>query len=126
MQDEGREQDGGDGVKIAQDRERLRREIGHRAKIEAVGEAGVDDAKDQQQGELSARDLEADEVAVQDAVGDEDKRRDEQLHERAVVGGDVAELLVAEDDAAVEHGRQQAEQDAARRAAHRGDEHGVV
>lgn len=48
VQDEGREQDGGDGVKIAQDRERLRREIGHRAKIEAVGEAGVDDAEDQQ------------------------------------------------------------------------------
>ena len=82
MQDERGEQDGGDGVKIAQDCERLRREIGHGAEIEAVGEAGVDDAEDQQQGELSARDLEADEVAVQDAVGDEDKRRDEELHER--------------------------------------------
>ena len=90
----------------------------------------MDDAEDQQQPELSVRDLEADEVAVQDAVGDEDKRRDEQLHERAVVGGDVAELLVAEDDAAVEHGRQQAEQDALRFArcgqaavGHAGDKH---
>ena len=90
----------------------------------------MDDAEDQQQGELAARDLEADEVAVQDAVGDEDERGDEELDERAVVGGDVAELLVAEDDAAVEHGRQQAEQDALRLTGvgktavrHAGDKH---
>ena len=102
------EEYGNDRLEVAQDRDSLDGKRGHPAEIQAVGEAGLQEAEHQDDEERAALRKRKNTV-FDENVRQNGRRRDGQLHQRPVQGRDILELPVAEDDAGKADGAQKTE-----------------
>ena len=124
-----REQHGHHGIDVAENRRRLGLQLHQRTEVQGVGDAGVHNAHHQQKADRAGGERQRAQLLRQQHVGQKHRRRAAQLHDGAVVGGHVAQLLVHQNHAGVEHRRAQAQQHAlqvgaaAARLQHAGDEH---
>lgn len=128
MQEEGGQQDGGDGVHIAEHGRGLGRETTHSREKQDVDQARVDDAHHQQQEERGRRGSKTVQMAAQQHIGQHDQGGGAELAEGGLQRIQPAQTLVEEDEGTVEQGGRQPEGDAARvlpaAGEHAGDAHG--
>ena len=128
VQEEGGQQDGGDGIHIAEHGRGLGRETAHSREEQDIDQARVDDAHHQQQEERGRRGSKTVQMAAQQHIGQHDQGGGAELAEGGLQRIQPAQTLVEEDEGTVEQGGRQPEGDAARvlpaAGEHAGDAHG--
>ena len=131
MQHEGGEQQGRDGVKVAHQRDGLRGQAHHGAKIQRVGDGRMRQRDEQHQPCGQRCDPQPGEAARQQQIRHEHQPGRAELDDGLVIGVDRAEIFAVDSgDERVEDGRAQRERDARHRAViqpaavqHAGDQH---
>ena len=101
------------GVDVAENCNRLRAQRLHAAKVQGVSKARVEHAENQQAGKRDRLEgFRREALARKRAVGHHHERRSEQLDNRFIVGADLLELFVAEDDACIQAGSAESQRNA--------------